>query len=1306
MTIELGPRRRIPPDLWDSISHALDAALELPEPERDAFIRREYKDNPGLLAILLPILAGSGAPDALLDRPAWAGFPQLLEDDGSLPFELPVVLADQFRLDREIGRGGMGIVFLGHDLRHDRQVAVKILRPVAHSAGAVARFLSEIRTTARLRHPNIVPLFDSGEIGDSAFFVMPYIAGESLRARLDRSGPLPVADAVRIASAIGDALAHSHAQGIVHRDVKPSNVLLSGNQIFLADFGIARGTSGVGGDLTASGVVMGTPAYMSPEQVIDGHRADARSDIYSLGAVLFEMLAGAPPYSATARLALATRATDPFQPLGEQVPAFAQGLRACIVRAMALAPEDRYQDVSQFLDALRAGAVSMPSTSGRLSGTFAGRYAIQSVLGRGATSVVYLASDSERGRPVAIKVLRPELAESMAADRFLREIRLNARLDHPHIVPVLDSGQQESHLFFVLPLMEGGTLRDRLERDKQLPLADALAITKTLAAALAHAHERGLIHRDVKPENILFTGNQACLSDFGIARALERAIGETTTTTGVVRGTPLYMSPEQLTGGKVDSRSDCYSLACVVYEVLAGVLPYVGSTPESVVGQKLTQPPRPLRVYRPSMPQAVEDVFTKALALLPADRFQSVSEFEEALEAASRAPLTAPYGVASTHASQRMRWAAAVTATIVVGVIAWRLTLARGASLDSNRVMVFPLTTSGAAQPATLGEDAATMIGSVLDGAGPLHSIDAWPLLPAALRDTARSVSTETAARIARTHQSGRYITGRIVSEGDSAVVFLELWATDSADVVARGRAGGRTADVWRLAMRSLNGILPRVLPPGAAKDATAGWEDRDPAAIASYLLGEAAYRRSHFDEALERYDDAVRHDSLFSIAAIRAAQAAMSKHQPDKAARFVHVAARRDLQPRYTHLVRGYQAYLDGRADSAVIELKAALREDPSMAVAWAQLGEVYTHLLPTEGSPDSLADDAFANALLLDSLATNVLYHPIQIALRRGDLARADPMLKRFLAAQPDTTLGRNAEIMRMCVRDGAAKVRWDELARARPLPLLNAAAFLAAGGRHLGCTVNALQQILAIDTAKDAKAEGRRWASLLGLTGALVAQGRSRDAVDAISAFNTRWGYGASLFLLAGPLDSAMRARAREISAADSARYGSTYDKLPYALRLWENGEWKLYDGNVATADTIARTLNARAAASHEPIDILLARSLNARLMLARGQTDKAIAMLRTIVPPDVPTNQIPWHEAAPAAGDRVLLARLLLRRGDYLHATAMADVVDSPGAVIHVLFLRQSLDVRLDVAIALGSARAQRALRQRIAGLAER
>jgi len=275
--------------------------------------------------------------------------------------------------------------------------------------------------------------------------------------------------------------------------------------------------------------------------------------------------------------------------------------------------------------------------------TFAGRYGVKQELGRGATAIVYLAHDATDDRAVALKVLRNELAESIAADRFLREIKVNERLSHPRIAPILDSGEQAGKLFFVLPYMEGGSLRELLQRETQLPLDVAIAIARSIADALDYAHGQGFVHRDVKPENILFTSGQACLADFGIARAIERAAGESTTATGIARGTPMYMSPEQGASDRtIDARSDIYSLGCVFYEMLAGEAPFTGPTAQAIIARHLHERPRELRIVRPDLRHAVQSVVEQALAKIPADRHQTAGAFADALDRAAASSVNAP----------------------------------------------------------------------------------------------------------------------------------------------------------------------------------------------------------------------------------------------------------------------------------------------------------------------------------------------------------------------------------------------------------------------------------------------------------------------------------------------------------------------------------------------------------------------------------------------------------------------------------------------------------------------------------------
>jgi eukaryotic-like serine/threonine-protein kinase len=281
-----------------------------------------------------------------------------------------------------------------------------------------------------------------------------------------------------------------------------------------------------------------------------------------------------------------------------------------------------------------------------------GSYTIERELGRGGMATVYLAHDLRHDRPVALKVLHPELAASLGPERFQREIRLAARLQHPHVLTVLDSGETAGRLWFTMPYVEGESLRDRLRRERQLPVDVALRIATEAARGLEYAHQHGVAHRDVKPENILLTRDGSTLvADFGIARALGGDDG--LTQTGLAIGTPAYMSPEQAAGDKtLDARTDQYSLASVLYEMLAGEAPWTGPTAQAIAAKRLTEPPPSVRAVRPNVPAAVDEAIRKALAPVAADRFASLEQFAQALQTTSAAP-TGSATVAAAEASSK-----------------------------------------------------------------------------------------------------------------------------------------------------------------------------------------------------------------------------------------------------------------------------------------------------------------------------------------------------------------------------------------------------------------------------------------------------------------------------------------------------------------------------------------------------------------------------------------------------------------------------------------------------------------------------
>src|SRR5438309_4317233 len=317
-------------------------------------------------------------------------------------------------------------------------------------------------------------------------------------------------------------------------------------------------------------------------------------------------------------------------------------------------------------------------------------------------ATVFLAEDLKHHRSVAIKVLHSELTAALGAGRFLREIEIAARLQHPHILPLYDSGAAAGFLYYVMPYVEGESLRDRLTREKQLPQDDALRIATEVAGALAYAHSRGVVHRDIKPENIMLSGGTAVVADFGIARAVSAAgDAEHLTQTGTFMGTPAYMSPEQATGSEdIDGRSDQYSLACVVYEMLVGEPPFTGSTAQAIIARHSLDMVSPPSIVRATIPDAVEGAILRALSKLPADRYATTALFAEALNTPSAA--TGAHRRATLERAgrrpRRLWWTVPVAAVVVaaVGYVAVRSARAgRGTAvggLDPRHVAVLYFT--------------------------------------------------------------------------------------------------------------------------------------------------------------------------------------------------------------------------------------------------------------------------------------------------------------------------------------------------------------------------------------------------------------------------------------------------------------------------------------------------------------------------------------------------------------------------------------------------------------------------------------
>jgi len=495
-----------------------------------------------------------------------------------------------------------------------------------------------------------------------------------------------------------------------------------------------------------------------------------------------------------------------------------------------------------------------------IAAALADRYRIERELGQGGMATVYLAQDLKHDRKVAVKVLRPELAAVIGAERFLKEIRTTASLQHPNILALFDSGSAAGFLYYVMPYVEGETLRDRLDRERQLSVADSIGIASQVCAALAYAHERGIVHRDIKPDNIMLSSGQAVIADFGIARAIGAAGGEQLTVTGMAIGTPAYMSPEQSAGeSDVDGRSDLYSLASVLYEMLAGEPPFTGQTAAAIIAKRLGAPTPQVRVVRHAVPEPVDQALQKALQRAPADRYATVTEFAEALR---------------TDNVPR-RPSARVAAVALVGVLAlasagWWMLHGRGISgaLDDNVIAVMPFRVGGAGI-GYLRESMLDLLDARLTGTNGPRTVEPRALLSAWRRaggTDLEDLSDEQSRRLAAQLGAGRVLLGSAIATPTDFTLRGSLLRVSDGKVVADGVVEGSADSVAVLVNRLAARLLS--LDAGEERDRLDGLAATSLDALQDYLAGRKAYRRGDYFTAMDLYARAFARDSNFAQAA------------------------------------------------------------------------------------------------------------------------------------------------------------------------------------------------------------------------------------------------------------------------------------------------------------------------------------------------------------------------------------------------------------------------------------------------------
>jgi len=598
----------------------------------------------------------------------------------------------------------------------------------------------------------------------------------------------------------------------------------------------------------------------------------------------------------------------------------------------------------------------------QLRSSLAGHYEVEREIGSGGMARIFLARDLKHRRPVAIKVLRPELAGAVAGDRFLREIEIAANLSHPHIIPLHDSGTTDGLTYYVMPYIEGESLRARLTRESQLPVADALRIGFEVADALAYAHGRGALHRDIKPENILLSAGHALVADFGIARALFEAGGDTLTATGMVLGTPDYMSPEQAFGREaLDGRSDIYSLGTVIFEMLAGRRPFIGTTPQAVLAQIVTEPVPSVRSIRAEIPAHIDEIVQRSLAKEPEKRFGSAAEMAAALSAITSGVTAAPAGVttASWPPSRMVSLAAAAAILVIVGGGAWMLSHKGSRALTAaNRIAVLPFAVHGGPQLAYLGDGIVDLLSRNLEGANDVRTVDPGTVITAVRKASAAPSVVDAAAghALARVVSAGEFVLGSVDGSSSQMRIQASLYEGEEAEPSAHASVEGDTTQLLELVDRLAGELLVKRKAGAEYRlTQTALLTTRSLPALKEFLNAEQNLRRRQLDTAIAGYQRAVAADSTFALAYYRLAVAAgwTDRHALSSEAVTRAQSLSNRLSDRDRRLVSAYAAYRRGDPDAAEREYRAVLDNFPDDLEAEFQLGDVLYQYNPLRGRP-----------------------------------------------------------------------------------------------------------------------------------------------------------------------------------------------------------------------------------------------------------------------------------------------------------------------------------------------------------------
>jgi hypothetical protein len=882
-----------------------------------------------------------------------------------------------------------------------------------------------------------------------------------------------------------------------------------------------------------------------------------------------------------------------------------------------------------------------------IAGTvLSGRYVIDREIGRGGMATVFVAEDLRQRRRVAVKILRPDVALALGSARFLSEIEIASRLTHPHILPVHDSGEDAGVLYYVMPYVEGESLREKLNRVGRLPVEEALAIAREIADALAYAHELDVVHRDIKPGNVLLLAGHAVVADFGVARAISAAADERVTSAGFIVGTPVYMSPEQAAGDTLDGRTDVYALGCVVYEMLTGTPPFLGETPREVFAKHRSVRPRSLRELRPEVPPPAAEAIERALGKLPEDRFVSAREFAEAL----RAP--AQWQTAPRPRRRAGLIALAAILAVAAGLVVRADRLTRADLAAPPAIVVLPLD-GDRAEPAPGSRRADAMFAELIDWMPGLHARQPGAV-PAGGRPWSDMPLTDllTWAR----EQGGRYLlAGSLASEGAGRQVTVDLYATETGERLSHAVDTTAGPDVGpavgRLAASVVRTLARRErLELGSAGAVLASTNVLP--AIGHMLQAQGKFWTGDLDAAAEELRAAVAADSNCGLAYQRLSVVEAWRHDFPAALGAAEAGLGRDdrLAPRWVQLLQAQRYLVLGYGDSAIAKYQSAVLDDRDDIDGWFGLGEALFHYAGFSDASPRDARPALGRVATLDSAFAPIYNHLVDLAVYDDDRKAASSFLARIPLDHPL----RPAKAAEVQLRFGDATERAAALATLRVADrkdITESIIFWAHGAFDLRLADTAATFLLGPDRVPDDRLRGAQ--SRLVTQAALGRWERGLAAWDSVAGATPfdAWLISAELAgFPVGARTGPMFARARADAAA-----GRTPDfTLPPWSEPRQGFEALVYravaEGTSAEARELLRRIErAPPAAPSEPSANALVWSLRARLALHSGDTTAAIAGLQRAVAriAEIHTANYPLTAMGP---QRRLLARLLLARGD--------------------------------------------------------